>query len=100
MVDEIPMDDPCVTEILSDIDKKITERQVTALRTSMRLRKLRTEWDRTVGCLPTIGMSWSVWLGSLNHSLFALRLLADAGVLGTSWFAPARDRVAKINGWK
>lgn len=100
----IPMDDPTIKEVLADLARKITEQDVKAVERSLKLRGLRDEWLRQCGSVPVIDMEWQEWFEALATRNIpvspSLALLADAGVLGTAWFLPARDRVFDERGWR
>ena len=86
-------------EVLQHLNGIITEENVTALRKSLRVHKLRKGWDREVGSLPTVGDTWSWWLGHLAHASVAVKFLAQAGVLGKDWDRDAQAAAFKGLGW-
>lgn len=103
----LPMDDPTVIEVLMDLERKITQRDLDAIERSIRLRGLGPAWDLVTNrslWFPVIDESWGFWLQGLSlrsvSAQQALELLADAGVLGTAWSKAARDRVWEERGWK
>jgi hypothetical protein len=107
---KIPLDDPTVKEVLSDLERQITRSHIDALMRSLVLRGLMQEWTKRITCErgfawdPPLGRPWGLWFGVLADQGVpvrpALALLADAGVLGTAWFIPARDRVFEERGWR
>lgn len=106
----IPLDDPTVKEVLADLERTVALRDLTAINRSLDLRGLIQEWHyRTrigmaVVSYPIVGESWQEWFNMLAAGGREVRpivaILADAGVLGTSWFLPARDRVFEERGWR
>lgn len=110
---KIPMDDPVVREILADLAREVTRRDLDALFRSLELRGLKDVWLRRVTCEhekhalpsgPLPGETWEHWLTTLAKCLPVrpvVALLADAGVLGTNWAdEDAKTRVFEERGWR
>lgn len=103
-------DDPMVREVLTDLERRVTTRDLGALERSLQLRGLADTWKRrttdAVGFTwePPIGAPWGAWLATLADRGLdvspVLALLADAGVLGTRWEDDARAEVFAARGWR
>lgn len=114
---KIPMDDPPVKEIIADLRRQITQDDLNNLERSLKRRNLISVWNQHVRPMIStnlpddtctdhwwVGMSWSWWFKLLAQDGTEVRpvldVLAEAGVLGTSWLSSARDRVWEAQGWK
>lgn len=102
--------DPMVFEVVKDLERSITTRDVDALDRSLRLRGLGDTWKRRTTDAdgftwePTIGAAWGSWLAVVAERGLdvspVLALLADAGVLGTRWNDEAQAEVFAARGWR
>lgn len=110
---KIQMDDPVVREILADLAREVTQRDVDALWRSLGVRDLKGVWVRRVTCehvyhrlpsWPVPGETWEHWLTAVAKCLPVrpvLALLTDAGVLGANWAdEDAKNRVFEERGWR
>lgn len=102
--------DAMVNEVLADLDRKVTTRDLDALERSLRLRGLADTWARLTTCRdgfvwsPAIGAPWGPWLAVLAERGLevspVVALLSEAGILGGRWNEEARAEVFAARGWR